>query len=170
MLDGVVYYLVHVLVRFQYSCKSYRHFGIGSVCYCCRDSRVVGNIQFFQEFWIYMIDWKLDGSWRDQIYHVGFFFSIGVTCAFFIWAGTLPEMRERSIICLYNGESSVVSLFRSIKGIGSSMHIDFTERRRLLMDAMEGVLKESSEYDGVNRDGNVGLGSEFIILIILLLK
>ena len=38
------------------------------------------------------------------------------------------------------------------------------------MDAMEGVLKESSEYDGVNRDGNVGLGSEFIILIILLLK
>ena len=79
-------------------------------------------------------------------------------------------MRERSIICLYNGESSVVSLFRSIKGIGSSMHTDFTERRRLLMDAMEGVLKESSEYDGVNRDGNVGLGSEFIILIILLLK
>ena len=51
-------------------------------------------------------------------------------------------MRERSIIYLYNGESSVVSLFMSIKGIGSSMYIDFTVRRRLLMDAMEGVLKE----------------------------
>ena len=53
-------------------------------------------------------------------------------------------MRERSIMYLYNGDSSVVSWFRSIKGIGciSSMHTDFTVRRRLLMDAMEGVLKE----------------------------
>ena len=82
----------------------------------------------------------------------------------------MPEIRESSIICLYSVESRVVSLFRSIKGFGSSMHTDFTVRRRLSMDAMEGVLKESSEYDGVNRDGNVGLGSEFILLIIFLLK
>ena len=31
------------------------------------------------------------------------------------------------------------------------------------MDDMDGVLKEWSEYDGVIRDGNVRLGSEFII-------
>ena len=38
------------------------------------------------------------------------------------------------------------------------------------MDAMEGVLMELSEYDGINRDDSVGSGSAFNILIILLLK
>ena len=47
---------------------------MGSVFYYCQGIRIVGKIQLFQEFWIYMINWKLDGSWRDQIYHVNYFF------------------------------------------------------------------------------------------------
>ena len=88
---------------------------------------------------------------------------MGITWAYFMWDGKIPAVSERSIILLQNGERRDERECNKHNGIGSSLHVDLTVNKRLLILIMVGNEKVENKYIGLDIGGMQGRGRVSII-------